>query len=205
MAFFIGSQFAGRAWFSPTRCGVASYLPNGNYVRGEQGSRGVWRIRKALRETSKGLNKDETGVNWRKIKAEYIAGGISQRALAEKYGVSRTLVMRIANKEKWTEKRAAAETKAMQIVEQRTAEEIADTAVLLEQAKKALLRRVVGMIDKFPDKGAQVVKTKQNGSILTYSLKDIAAVLAVVESKQEKGKAADIEDLAPLAELLRDE
>ena len=151
------------------------------------------------------MNKFETGVNWRKIKAEYIAGGISQRALAEKYGVSRTLVMRKANKEKWTEKRAAAETKAMQIVEQKTAEEIADTAVLLEQAKKALLRRVVGMIDKYPDTGAQEVKTKRNGAILKYSLKDIAAVLAVVESKQEKGKAADIEDLAPLAELLRDE
>lgn len=144
-------------------------------------------------------------MNWRKIKAEYIAGGISQRALAEKYGVSRTLVMRKANKEKWTEKRAAAETKAMQIVEQKTAEEIADTAVLLEQAKKALLRRVVDMIDKYPDTGAQEVKRKQNGALLKYSLKDIATVLAVVESKAEKGKDADIEDLAPLAELLRDE
>ena len=113
--------------------------------------------------------------------------------------------MRKANKEKWTEKRAAAETKAMQIVEQKTAEEIADTAVLLEQAKKALLRRVVGMIDKYPDTGAQEVKTKRNGAILKYSLKDIAAVLAVIEDKTEKGKATDIEDLSPLTELLRDE
>ena len=158
-----------------------------------------------MRETSKGLNKDETGVNWRKIKAEYIAGGISQRALAEKYGVSRTLVMRIANKEKWTEKRAAAEAKAMQMVEQKTAEIVSDNAVLIEQAKTALLRRVVGMIEKYPDTGAQEVKTKRNGSILKYSLKDIAAVLAVIEAKSEKGKATDIEDLAPLAELLRDE
>lgn len=176
-----------------------------HYVRGEQGSRGVWRIRKALRETSKGLNKDETGVNWRKIKAEYIAGGISQRALAEKYGVSATMVMRKANKEKWTEKRAAAERKALEKVEQKNADLVADNATLLEQAKTALLRRVVDMIDKYPDTGAQEVKRKQNGALLKYSLKDIAAVLAVVESKQEKGKAADIEDLAPLAELLRDE
>lgn len=151
------------------------------------------------------MNKFETGVNWRKIKAEYIAGGISQRALAEKYGVSATMVMRKANKEKWTEKRAAAERKALERVEQKTADLVADNATLLEQAKTALLRRVVDMIDKYPDTGAQEVKRKQNGALLKYSLKDIATVLAVVESKQEKGKAADIEDLAPLAELLRDE
>ena len=35
----------------------------------------------------RGVIQNETGVNWRKIKAEYIAGGISQRALSEKYGV----------------------------------------------------------------------------------------------------------------------
>lgn len=151
------------------------------------------------------MNKFETGVNWRKIKAEYIAGGISQRALAEKYGVSATMVMRKANKEKWTEKRAAAERKALERVEQKNADLVADNATLLEQAKTALLRRVVDMIDKYPDTGAQEVKRKQNGALLKYSLKDIATVLAVVESKQEKGKAADIEDLAPLAELLRDE
>ena len=204
MAFFIGSQFAGR-WRSLLRQRGAPFSAWICVVIVRGGSRGVWRFRRTLRETSKGLNQHETGVNWRKIKAEYIAGGISQRALAEKYGVSRTLVMRIANKEKWTEKRAAAEAKAMQMVEQKTAEIVSDNAVLIEQAKTALLRRVVGMIDKYPDTGAQEVKTKRNGALLKYSLKDIAAVLAVVESKQEKGKATDIEDLAPLAELLRDE
>ena len=204
MAFFIGSQFAGR-WRSLLRQRGAPFSAWICVVIVRGGSQGVWRFRGTLRETSKGLNKHETGVNWRKIKAEYIAGGISQRALAEKYGVSRTLVMRIANKEKWTEKRAAAEAKAMQMVEQKTAEIVSDNAVLIEQAKTALLRRVVGMIDKYPDTGAQEVKTKRNGAILKYSLQDIAAVLAVIEDKTEKGKATDIEDLSPLTELLRDE
>ena len=158
-----------------------------------------------MRETSKGLNKDETGVNWRKIKAEYIAGGISQRAIAEKHGVPFGTLQKRARVEKWNAKRRNAEDKAVEKVTQKTAEIVSDNAVLIEQAKTALLRRVVGMIEKYPDTGAQEVKTKRNGSILKYSLKDIAAVLAVVESKQEKGKAADIEDLAPLAELLRDE
>ena len=144
-------------------------------------------------------------MNWRKIKAEYIAGGISQRALAEKHGVPQSTLERRAKKEKWTAGRKKAEGKAIEKVTEKKAEAIADNAVLIEQAKTALLRRVVGMIEKYPDTGAQEVKTKRNGALLKYSLKDIAAVLAVVESKTEKGKAADIEDLAPLAELLRDE
>lgn len=144
-------------------------------------------------------------MNWRKIKAEYISGKESQRALAEKYGVSRSTLIRRANKEHWTQKRRETETEAERKVQQKTAEIVSDNAVLIEQAKTALLRRVVGMIEKYPDTGAQEVKTKRNGAILKYSLKDIAAVLAVIEDKSEKGKAADIEDLAPLAELLRDE
>lgn len=144
-------------------------------------------------------------VGWRKIKAEYIAGGISQRKLAEKYGVNRNLLMRRAQKERWNDKRKSAEAKAMEKVEQKTAEAIADNAVLLERAKTGLLRRVVDMIDNYPDAGAQEIKKRQNGAILKYSLKDIAAVLAVVEEKTDKGKGTDIEDLSPLMELLRDE
>lgn len=147
----------------------------------------------------------KTGVNWRKIKAEYIAGGISQRKLAVKYGVNPNLLMRHANKEGWNKKRKAAESKALEKVEQKTAEIISDNAVLLERAKTGLLRRVVDMIENYPATSAAEVKTKQNGAILKYSMKDIAAVLSVLEDKTAKGQSADIEDLSPLAELLRDE
>lgn len=147
----------------------------------------------------------KTGVNWRKIKAEYIAGGISQRKLAVKYGVNPNLLMRHANKEGWNKKRKAAESKALEKVEQKTAEIISDNAVLLERAKTGLLRRVVDMIENYPATSAAEVKTKQNGAILKYSMKDIAAVLSVLEDKTVKGQSADIEDLSPLAELLRDE
>ena len=153
----------------------------------------------------KGLNKLKAGVSWRKLKAEYIAGGISQRKLAEKYGIPFGTLQRQARVKKWNDARKAAESKAVENVTQKTAESIADNAVLLERAKTGLLRRVVDMIDKYPDTGAQEVKKRQNGAILKYSLKDIAAVLAVIEEKTDKGKGTDVEDLAPLAELLRDE
>ena len=144
-------------------------------------------------------------MNWRKIKAEYIAGGISQRALAEKYGVPTGTLRKRAHLEKWNTKRKVTETKAEQRVSQKTADAIADNAVLLERAKTGLLRRVVDMIENYPATSAAEVKTKQNGAILKYSMKDIAAVLSVLEDKTAKGQSADIEDLSPLAELLKDE
>ena len=148
-------------------------------------------------------------MNWRKIKAEYIAGGISQRKLAEKYGVSASNLMRRANREGWNKRREDAERKAIAKTEQRTAEKTAelasDNAVLIERIKTGLLKRLVNMVEEYPDKNAAEIKRKENGALLIYRMKDIAAVLSVIEDKTAKGQSADIEDLSPLTELLRDE
>lgn len=51
-------------------------------------------------------------MDWTKIKAEYIAGGISYRSLAQKHGVSFNTLKRIAIKEGWTQLRDKAYNKA---------------------------------------------------------------------------------------------
>lgn len=51
-------------------------------------------------------------MDWKKIKAEYIAGGTSYRKLAEKYGVPRTTLERKAKDEKWAELRRQVDGKA---------------------------------------------------------------------------------------------
>ena len=150
-----------------------------------------------------GINH-ETGVSWRKIKAEYIAGGISQRKLAEKYGVNRSLLMRIAQREKWKDKRDEVETKALEAVEQKTAEEVADNAVMLQRIKAKLLKKLDGMIDAYPDRNVAEMRTKEGDALLIYRMKDIAAVYAALEDKTVKA-SVDIEDLSPLTELLRDD
>ena len=142
-------------------------------------------------------------MTWRKLKAEYVAGGISQRKLAEKYGVPFGTLQKQARLKKWNDARKKAEEKAVEKVTQKTAEAVADNATLLERAKTGLLRRVVDMIENYPATSAAEVKTKQNGAILKYSMKDIAAVLSVLEDKTAKGQSADMEDLSPLAELLK--
>ena len=142
-------------------------------------------------------------MSWRKIKAEYIAGGISQRALAEKYGVPMSSLVKHAKKEKWTTKRKAAENKTVEKVAEKTAEIVADNAVLLEKVKTGLLQKLVQMVADFPTGNAQEVKIKGKGRETIYRMKDIAAVYAALEDKTTR-TTVDIEDLSPLVELLRD-
>ena len=141
-------------------------------------------------------------MNWRKIKAEYIAGGISQRALAEKYGVNRNLLMRIAQREKWKDKRDKADAKALERVEQKTAELVADNATLCEQIKTKLLQKLSRMVDQFPE-GVQEMRLRDKGIEQVYRMRDIAAVYQALSEKTAKGQNADIEDLSPLADLLK--
>ena len=143
-------------------------------------------------------------MNWRKVKAEYIAGGISQRALAEKYGIPWGTLRKKANEEKWNAKRKRAEIKALQKVEQKTAEEVADNAVMLQRIKAKLLRKLDSMIDAYPDANAAEIKHRTKSTEVIYRMRDIAAVYAALEDKTVKA-SVDIEDLSPLTELLRDD
>ena len=143
-------------------------------------------------------------MNWRKIKAEYIAGGISQRALAEKYGVNRNLLMRIAQREKWKDKRDKAEAKALERVEQKTAELVADNATLAEQIKTTLLRKIAALAEQIPTDATETKRKKTDGTEITFRMRDIAAVYESLSDRSARGMSADIEDLSPLAELLRE-
>ena len=145
-------------------------------------------------------------MNWRKIKAEYIAGGISQRKLAEKYNVPFGTLQKRARLEKWNSKRKKAEEKAVEKVTQKTAEIVADNATLCEQIKTKLLQKLAVLVDQFPEKGAGELRKKEaDGTELIYRMKDIAAVYESLSDKIPAGMSADIEDLSPLTELLRDE
>lgn len=146
-------------------------------------------------------------VSWRKIKAEYVAGGISQRALAEKWGVPMTTLVKHAKKEKWTARRKEADNKAVEKASEKVAEACADNAVVLERIKGKLLARLETMVDEFPGKNAAELKVRtfdrKKATETKYSIRDIAAVYAALEAKTEKG-GADIEDLSVLADLLKE-
>ena len=72
---------------------------------------------------------EKSGVNWKKIKTEYITTSISQRKIAEKYGVPfPTLRDRCVN-EKWYEKKKAHRNKVVTNATSRIAEKQVDLLV----------------------------------------------------------------------------
>lgn len=143
-------------------------------------------------------------MSWRKIKAEYIAGGISQRKIAAKYDVPFGTLQKRARVEKWNTKRQKAEDATVEKVTQKTAEEVADNAVMLQRIKAKLLAKLDSMVDAYPDANAAEIKHKTKSTEIIYRMRDIAAVYAALEDKTVKA-SVDIEDLSPLTELLRDE
>ena len=61
------------------------------------------------------------------------------------------------------------------------------------------------MIDEYPGKNAAELKVRTARTESKYSIRDIAAVYAALEDKTlTRGQGADVEDLAPLAELLKE-
>lgn len=81
-------------------------------------------------------------MDWKKIKKEYIAGGISYRKLAEKHGVSFNTLEKVARREGWCELRRQADeraaTKAVEAISTRNAKLDKAVDLALEAACKYL-------------------------------------------------------------------
>ena len=117
-------------------------------------------------------------MDWNKLKAEYIAGGTSYRKLAEKYGVDRNAVQRIAKREKWCELKSQAKAKSDAKMVETIAKDISKNAVKINDVADKLLDKIVLLLDEFEGIDSQSIKQ------LTSSLKDI---------KDIKGLKSDID------------
>ena len=86
-------------------------------------------------------------MDWKKIKAEYIAGGTSYRKLAEKYGVSFSTLRKVAAKENWTDLRNKCGTRS-------------DTKIIEKLSEKSAdkMSRVLDITDKLLDKLEQAIE-----------------------------------------------
>lgn len=90
-------------------------------------------------------------LDWNRIRAEYVGGGVSQRQLAEKYDVSMTVLQNRAKNEKWTELRKKALAKSSEKAIQKTANMAANNAVIAQRIKQKLLSRLEKEIDSLPE------------------------------------------------------
>lgn len=65
--------------------------------------------------------------DWLAIKTEYVTGEISQRKLAEKYGISQTAISRRAKAERWMDERKSLHESIRIKTNQKSVEKISDT------------------------------------------------------------------------------
>jgi DNA repair ATPase RecN len=136
--------------------------------------------------------------DWKRIKAEYIAGGTSYRKLAEKYDVPFGTLRRVAKQEGWTQKRTQVEhetsTKIVDAISDREAKNALD---VIDVADK-LLVRIADSADKIMVLNTQGLKN------LTSALKDLKDIKGYKSAKDLEEQEARIAKLRREAEKYND-
>lgn len=126
--------------------------------------------------------------DWKKIKAEYIAGNISYRKLAEKYSVSFSTLRGFAEREKWTELRAQAQHKSNINLVNSIGKQNGSYKVSVYDVADALLEKIKEMMN-------QEGLTTQNIKHLTSAIKDIRDVKGIKSDMDLKEQEARIKKL----------
>lgn len=128
---------------------------------------------------------------WKRIKAEYAAGGISLRELSDKYDVSFSTIQKRSMEEKWGNLRKKSRRRA----EEKLVDSLAE-----KEAKRAI--DIVDVADKLLGKISEILEegvyNTQNIKNLTSALKDLK------EIKGFKSEADMREQEARIAKLQRE-
>ena len=161
-------------------------------------------------------------IDWNAIRAEYIAGGISQRKIAAKYHVSKTTLMKKANDEQWAKLRKETDRKSTAKAQQKTADAVANNAVTAMRIRQKLLDRLEKEINALPEHigtnyhtnksdieygaGKGNRPTKQKDTHIEYRLRDLTAAwkdltegLVIAEESPLSGESGFTEALKGVA------
>lgn len=130
-------------------------------------------------------------VDWTRIKAEYIKGGISYRELAEKHKVSYNTLAKVAAKENWNSlKQETAEKITTKIIEMESEKQATRMKRLLDVSDK-LLAAVEEAVDKF--QANELVLDKSTLKQLSGTIKDIKDIQNIkteLDIEEQKAKIA---------------
>ena len=125
---------------------------------------------------------------WKRIKAEYIAGGTSYRKLAEKYGVSPTTLTKVAGREGWVEARQQAETKKTAKMIEAVSSKEAKRAVDITVVADKLLEKVASMIDNL-ETPTQIKEI----STAIKNIKDIKGFKSDADMREQEARIRNLE------------
>lgn len=135
-------------------------------------------------------------VDWKKIKREYIKGGITQRELAEKHGVTLRQISNHATSEGWVREREQRRDKLSTEIQQKADEKIAENESEVLAIKSRLKLKMYQQIEKRMESVDEA--DGQEFRRLVQNYKDMCDIQDS-DSKQH----IEIEDLTSLAEMLR--
>lgn len=141
--------------------------------------------------------------DWNRIKGEYIAGGISQRELAKKYGLSWSTLQKRANRERWAEVRQRACNKVVEKVVQETAKKKADNATLAADIKRKGLIILDGLFDDFAQVRATEHRESRKGITDIKRLRDLTQAFRDLTDDMPSAENANNDLLQSLMELER--
>ena len=131
-------------------------------------------------------------IDWKRIKAEYIAGGTSYRKLAEKHGVKLSALRSAAERENWVELKAQTQlktnTKLTETVSQKEAKKAVD---IIDVADKLLLK----LSDLMDNMIIDTQSFKQLTSALK-DLKDIKGYKSAIDLKEQEARIRNLEKQA---------
>jgi Zn-dependent metalloprotease len=131
-------------------------------------------------------------VDWKRIKAEYIAGGTSYRKLAEKYEVKLSALRSVAEREKWVELKAQAQHKTDTKIIDTVSDKAADKATKIIDVADKLLLKIEEVAEKVNDPDS--IKK------LTSAIKDIRDIKGVKSEADLREQEARIAKLQKEAE-----
>jgi lambda repressor-like predicted transcriptional regulator len=138
------------------------------------------------------FRKGRLSVDWKRIKAEYIAGGTSFRKLAEKYSVSFSTLRKVAAKEQWTQLRNNAGSKRDTVL----AEKIGTENAKIDE-------KYYRLVDKLMSKAEETIDGLDVWSVT--ALKEMSTALKnFKECKDIKSEADKLEQTARIAKLQRE-
>lgn len=146
-------------------------------------------------------------VDWNTLKAEYIAGGVSYRELAEKHGVSESTLRKRAAKEHWSELRNKAGTATEQKIVDKTAEDSANKAVELSTRIDDIADKLLDKIERAVDElDIHLVKSTTKEKVVKYNSKTKPIKETIVENEtiNEVSSLIDRRGLQQLTSALKE-
>ena len=129
-------------------------------------------------------------IDWKSIKAEYIAGGTSYRKLAEKYGVSFTTLTRTAKRERWVDLRQQAGDKAATKIVEKVSEKQADIGSKILDVADKLIDALSTYIDTIGITDSQSLKHYTSA---LKDLKDIKGFKTDADMREQEARIAKLQ------------